>query len=472
MENEKEAKKTEPHYPDGGYGWVIVGAIIIINVSLLTLVPCFGLIFRDEFKAWDVSSAQTSFLLHLHSSLYCMFGFFTSPFLKLYGMRPVAFIGASLMCLGILLSSFAASYVYLLFSTAVLIGLGQGIVMPATYLAIYTYFKKRLTIATSLTVTSASVAPIILSKVLVLFLKSSGRKFTILVLFVMSLFSLIGCGLLRPLRRKEGGEVEKELLKEKEGLSNGAPLETSVVINEDVSKNALIKDEPLLTPVYKDTTVPAQTSTVWSKIFNVFDLHLLRDVPLVIVIIGLGISFASELNIVLMIQFMLRDLSLFDSGDVATAMSVQSLADIFGRLAIPLASHCMQVPAKYMYVSALVVASTGRTVLSIWPTKRNLVFTTIAILGVTKGMRAVFQSVILPKYVSLDKIPAANGINMLFTGFVSLIVGPLIGLFHDKLGSYVYSLHAGSALSLACAVLLTIESIFSKKWTKNSDIKY
>ncbi|ENN82242.1 hypothetical protein YQE_01382, partial [Dendroctonus ponderosae] len=67
--NEKNSKET--YYPDGGYGWVIVGAIILINLSLLTLVPCFGLIFGDEFEAWRVTSAQTSFLLHLHSSLYC-----------------------------------------------------------------------------------------------------------------------------------------------------------------------------------------------------------------------------------------------------------------------------------------------------------------------------------------------------------------------------------------------------------------
>lgn len=26
--------KEEPYYPDGGYGWVIVGAVILINVSL------------------------------------------------------------------------------------------------------------------------------------------------------------------------------------------------------------------------------------------------------------------------------------------------------------------------------------------------------------------------------------------------------------------------------------------------------
>lgn len=32
--------KEEPYYPDGGYGWVIVGAVILINVSLLYCDKC------------------------------------------------------------------------------------------------------------------------------------------------------------------------------------------------------------------------------------------------------------------------------------------------------------------------------------------------------------------------------------------------------------------------------------------------
>ncbi|XP_048517615.1 monocarboxylate transporter 9 isoform X2 [Dendroctonus ponderosae] len=451
--NEKNSKET--YYPDGGYGWVIVGAIILINLSLLTLVPCFGLIFGDEFEAWRVTSAQTSFLLHLHSSLYCSLGFFTSPFLKLYGMRPVAFFGAGMMCLGILLSSFATSYIYLIFSTSILIGLGQGIVMPATYLGTYMYFKKRLTIAVSLTVTSASLSSIVLPKICDVLLNQVGRRYTVMLLFFISLLSFIGCFLLKPVRQRKGQMVDQDVetrLKEHEAVING-----------DVDKNEVACEllETKQNSIFRDTTVPATKPTsIWSKLFDVFDLQLLHDAPLVIMIIGLGVSFAAELNIILMMQFMLKDLSLFSRSDVATAILIQSVADIAGRLLIPIGAHYCKVPAKNMYVGALVVATFARTVLSIWPTEKQVVFAVITLIGLTKGTRAVFQSVVLPQYVHLDKIAAANGINMFFTGFISLVIGPLIGVIHDKMGSSVYALHAASILSTACVIMWIVEYVF------------
>lgn len=62
-----------------------------------------------------------------------------------------------------------------------------------------------------------------------------------------------------------------------------------------------------------------------------------------------------------MLQFMLRELSLFERSDVATAVSIQSAADITGRLVVPMLAHYFAAPDKLMYAGALVVATFGRT---------------------------------------------------------------------------------------------------------------
>ncbi|KAJ8973571.1 hypothetical protein NQ317_018460 [Molorchus minor] len=400
-----EATKEEDSPPDGGYGWAIVFAIVLINSSVLTLVQCFGIIFKDEFSSMQISAAETSFLLHLHSSIFCCFGFFGSPLLKKYGFRVSAFFGASLMCLGILLSSFANSYIFLIFSISILIG----------------------------------------------------RKYTVLILFGVSLLSFVGCFLFKPLKK---GENNVELLRNNDKTN---------AINREENEEVCDK---LMDPkaIYKDTTIPVnKNKSILGKIYEIFDLELLKQLPYVLVVIGLGISFAAELNIVLMMQFLLPELSELKRSAVADVTSVQYVFDITGRLVVPFLAHTCDVAPKIMYGGSLVVATISRTVLATWGKSHIVVFICCSILGLTKGSRAVFQSVIIPKYVPLDKVPAATGLNMLFNGLVSLAVGPIIGAIHDSTNSYVPALHAASALSCVCVLLWTFEYFFHKSKTVNNE---
>ncbi|KAJ8947358.1 hypothetical protein NQ318_002884 [Aromia moschata] len=442
--NEKEGISQ----PDGGYGWVIVFAIVLINSSVLTLVQCFGIIFKDEFSSMEISAAKISFLLHLHSSIYCSFSFFGSPFLKKFGFRPTALVGATLMCLGILLSSFATSYGFLIFSISILIGLGQGILMPATYLATYTYFKKRLTIAVSISATGASLASIFMPKVCDVLLTHLGRKYTVLVLFAISLLSLVGCFLFKPIKREE---KSSKLLERTDGNNLDVNEKQEEVHTKLINSNS----------VYNDTTVTAKKeNTVLRKLYNIFDLGLLKQPSYVLVVLGLGISFAAELNVILMMQFVLPELSDLKRSEVADVTSVQYIFDITGRLVVPFLAYLCDAPPKLMYAGSLVLATISRTVLATWGKSYLMVFICCSLIGLTKGSRAVFQSVIIPKYVPLEKIPAATGLNMLFTGVVSLVIGPIIGAIHDNTNSYVPALHTASALSCVCVLLWVLEYVF------------
>lgn len=58
---------------------------------------------------------------------------------------------------------------------------------------------------------------------------------------------------------------------------------------------------------------------------------------------------------------------------------------------------------------------------------KNIVFISCAIIGLAKGGKAVFQSLILPKYIEYEKLAAATGLSMVINGMLSLTLGPLIG---------------------------------------------
>lgn len=60
---------------------------------------------------------------------------------------------------------------------------------------------------------------------------------------------------------------------------------------------------------------------------------------------------------------------------------------------------------------------------------RDIVLINTGLIGLSKGTKAVFQSLIIPKYIEFDKLAAATGLSMVTNGVLSLIVGPLIGWF-------------------------------------------
>ncbi|CAH0561105.1 unnamed protein product [Brassicogethes aeneus] len=422
-------KKSEYFHPDGGYGWVIVTAIIFINVSLLILVPNFGLIFEDEFKEMGINAAQKSFLLHLNSAIFCVFGLFVSPFLKKFSFRQVGIVGATLMCSGIFFASFAHSYEALILCISICMGIGQGILMPATYLATNTYFKKKLTVAVSISVTGASIGQIFMPKIIVLLLENIGRAYTILVLFGISLTSLPCCLLMKPL--------EKPII-----------------------ENMLPRAEGKTDSVYNETTVKKQEETLAKKLMDLFDVELLKQRSFMTIVVVLGLSFAAELNVVLMMQFILAKLAMLNKQDIATTIMFQYIGDILGRLAIPLISHCLKVPPKVCYSLALIFACFARTGLAVLYTSYYSVIFFCFCFGLSKGARAVFQSVIIPKFVTFNKLPVATGINMLFTGVATLILGPALGGVHDLSGSYVYSLHTTSIISMICILIWLLEWFF------------
>lgn len=50
------------------------------------------------------------------------------------------------------------------------------------------------------------------------------------------------------------------------------------------------------------------------------------------------------------------------------------------------------------------------------------------VLGVTKGVRAVFYNLVVPDNVDFEQLASAIGLQAVFTGVFLLINGPVIGL--------------------------------------------
>ncbi|KAG5861021.1 hypothetical protein JTB14_024431 [Gonioctena quinquepunctata] len=296
------------------------------------------------------------------------------------------------------------------------LGLGQGILLPATYLATYSYFKKRLTLAVSISTTGASLLAIAMPKICDILLAHTERRYTVLILFAISLLSLLGCFLM-----KQPGKIYDGCEKRQDHELKESP------VSKDTDELEETGHKLIPSTIYNETTTPTKTNTICQRVCNTFNLELLEQRTYVLIVVGLGISFAAELNVILTMQFILPELSKFTRTQVANVSSILSIFDIIGRMLIPLLSYHFEVPRRLVYIIALILATSARTMLASFGESHVVVYVACSLIGLTKGTRAVFQSVIIPEVVPLENIPAANGINMLFNGAVSLVVGPIIG---------------------------------------------
>lgn len=444
--------------PDGGYGWVVLLACVVINSCLMPLTQCFGIIYDSKFVSMGISAAEISFLLHLNSSIMCSLGLFSGPLLKRFTFRQVALFGSSLVATGIFLTVFAESYSALIVTVSILIGAGHGILMPALYLAVNTYFKEKLTLAVSLQVTGVGLTPIVFPYFCIFLLNNFGTKGTVLMLSSIAFHALPLAVLLRPIKiNRSELRVEAE---ESRRLYEGERENSENVQNLNDSNNHNTAPAYSNTVVYKETTKPKKQYKFLSEIYKIFNFNLLLDRTYLIIIIGMSISFASELNIVLMMPFILSEFAQFELVDVGLAMSIQCAADILGRLIIPMIAHETGCSTKLMYALALTFSSVGRTVLAIFHLNKSAVLTSAVILGLAKGTKAVFQSLIIPKYVAFENLAAATGLNMVANGIISLIVGPIIGFTHDVTNSYAITLHTATVLSMSCVALWIVDSFF------------
>lgn len=48
-------------------------------------------------------------------------------------------------------------------------------------------------------------------------------------------------------------------------------------------------------------------------------------------------------------------------------------------------------------------------------------------LGIAKGVRTVYMSIVVPSYIPIDRLASASGIQMFTNGLFMIILGPILG---------------------------------------------
>ncbi|RZC32313.1 uncharacterized protein BDFB_002003 [Asbolus verrucosus] len=414
MKDVKGARVSSKVPPDGGYGWVIAFAMALTSFIYVSLMQCFGLIFKDTFEELNLSKTQGSLIINLHAAFGMITGMLNGVLLKMFSFRKVALIAAALYFSGVTFTSFSRNFQHFIICFA----LGMGISKSSYSLALNTYFKKRRSKALGFSVTITGFGSVIMPQFITLLMKFYTPEGVILIIGGICAHFFVTALLLQPVKwhmkdeeeEPKNEENEIESLNARDHYNRDSEIcDSHVSLNDHPSKN--------------------HKTSLFTNISNIFDLDLLKDPIFVNILLGMALAVFSELNFTVLIPFILKDYGL-TTDQTATFISTAATVDITFRLISPYIGDYLKKPPRFMYICTLVILIIMRFLLLL----TDSFLTVIAIacgLGVAKGVRRVYVGLIVPAHVSLEKLPSASGMEMMANGFCILFGGLVLGMVRD-----------------------------------------
>ncbi|XP_015598488.1 monocarboxylate transporter 9 isoform X2 [Cephus cinctus] len=173
--------------PDGGWGWLVLLASVMVNVLIPGTVKSFGVLMIDFLEAFEVSHATAAWIPALCYFFYSSLGPLSSILSVKYSYRTVTLIGGTFAAVGMMLSYFANSIGFLCVSYGVLVGTGAGLSFPPTVYIVTSYFERLRGLANGLCISGSALGSIILPPVLGILLQEHGYRGTVLIMGAVTL---------------------------------------------------------------------------------------------------------------------------------------------------------------------------------------------------------------------------------------------------------------------------------------------
>lgn len=201
----------------------------------------------------------------------------------------------------------------------------------------------------------------------------------------------------------------------------------------------------------------------WTRFVKVFDLGLLNDPVYLNMMFGIALAIFAEINFSLLTPFILNEFE-YTTGQIAAFMSTLAVVDITCRFASPFIGDYFKQPPRIMYMYSLLMLIVTRTSLLFARSYEGILCVAMS-LGLAKGVRSVYMSLVVPSYVPLERLAAASGIQMVANGVLILSMGSFVGLIRDFFGSYAMCIIFINLATFTTLVLWTVEMVLMKRKT-------
>ncbi|XP_053598558.1 uncharacterized protein LOC103570511 [Microplitis demolitor] len=262
FDDETEELTLEDLAPDGGWGWMIAIAMIIVFVTTICAGASFPIVFGEFFEAAGQSGSAMTLLNSVFMISFSVSGVIANPLLKKYSIRLISTIAAVLFAFPNVLSAFV-THVYQLAIIFFIQGMGAGLMNTITNASFNAYFvKKRAKVMSAAQVIiglGGIVYPMIIKQMMV----NYGFRGTAALIGALSLNTIVGMMMMHPVEwhLRDPNEVleERRQLKAKNSLLVHSNLAKVKMIGSDSRRATIHGTQDFMEP------------TRWSSLRNIKD---------------------------------------------------------------------------------------------------------------------------------------------------------------------------------------------------------
>ncbi|KAG8229385.1 hypothetical protein J437_LFUL000906 [Ladona fulva] len=485
--NENEEDKLLLEKPDGGWGWVVVFGVALMNMTTQSLVSSFGLLFGDWLESKGESTAGAALIMSVMVATTNLSGLLTGPVIRRFSYRKVALSGAILTASGLIITSSCTHPWQVLLSYSFMAGLGLGLIAPSSFVAVNAYFSQKRGRAVGFGLAGTGMGQMLMPQAVGLLLDEYGFRGAMLILGAVATHSIMGAMLFQPVhwhvKVDSGTPLEETKALEEEEEEDELPdlrRRDSQALRGDRRRSSLtppprwmtrrascvsvtsmdvgLQVEVLTGHSIEDVSEEKEVSSeksLWEKVVAFMDLNLLMDPVFVNVVVGLALVYSAGINFAMLFPFYLTSIG-FSKAETATCMSTLAGADILSRVVLPSITDKLGAGNRNTFLIALVCLAISRSVIAELSNYYALLVVS-ALCGFVRGSTVVNFNLSIAENCSAKQLPAALGINMVMKGVSILVLGPVLGWVRDYSGSYSICIHVPNTLLLMTAISWMIE---------------
>lgn len=185
----------KPKIPDGGWGWMVVFASLMICLISDGISFSFGLLYIEFLKEFQESKSKTAWIGSLFMAVPLILGPVGSALVDKFGCRKMTILGGIISGLGFIISSFADSIEMVFFTFGFLSGLGLCLCYVTAVVSIAYWFDKKRTLATGLGACGTGIGTFLYAPMTQYSIEEYGWRGTVLLL-AGTFFNFCVCGAL------------------------------------------------------------------------------------------------------------------------------------------------------------------------------------------------------------------------------------------------------------------------------------